>query len=184
MAGKLRRFVYKEVLEGDLRKARGESNDAHSGGGARDLRLRPWDGHFEEIVAAMATQVDQDKGRDRYHVDLTSVISGERPLVTKAVFWPPTQVRPNEGRLANIDRIPAFAPGQMPPEAEGRALYFIWQDEDGVYASVISETSLKSGDWHKAVAEPILRDLKLATKTIRGYVDFETGQAAFAHTLS
>jgi hypothetical protein len=34
------RILYKEIVEGDLRKFRAESNDAATGGGARDLRFR------------------------------------------------------------------------------------------------------------------------------------------------
>jgi hypothetical protein len=184
MAGTLKRLVYKEVLPGDLRKARGESNDdAAAGGGARDLRLRPWDGHFENVVARMAKRSDQTDGRTRYYVDLTSVVNGSPPLTEEVKFWPPTNARPNEGRIANIDRIPAFATAQLPSASDGRAIYFLWEDDNGVYASIISEASLRSGQWHDAVAKPIIKDLDLATKTVRGYIDFETGRRAFAHTL-
>ena len=66
MAGTLKRLVYKEVLPGDLRKARGESNDdAAAGGGARDLRLRPWDGHFENVERPWETRAFRSSaGRD------------------------------------------------------------------------------------------------------------------------
>jgi hypothetical protein len=183
MASKLKRFVYKEVLPGDLRKAEADSNDADSGGGARDLRFRPWNGHFEDVVAAMAKRVDQTKGRDRYYVELVSIRNHGGRAVDEVTFWPPTNARPDEGRLANVDRVPAFAVAEMPPASDGRAMYFIWEDDDAVYGTLITEKSLRSGAWHSAVAEPILKDLQLAEKTVRGYVDLETGRSAFSHTL-
>ena len=180
---RLLRFITREVLEGDLRKAQAESNDSDSGGGARDLRFRPWGGHFEDVVAAMAKRTDETKGRTRYFVDLASVNGGRATEPQQVAFWPPTDARPNEGRLANIDQIPAFVVANMPPPSEGRALYFIWEDEDGAYAQIISEASLRSDDWHPSVAVPILRDLDSAAKTVRGYVDFETGRSGFSHEL-
>ena len=44
--------VFKQLVEGDLRKFKAESNDADTGGGARDLRFRPYDrfdGAFERL---------------------------------------------------------------------------------------------------------------------------------------
>lgn len=41
MAQGVKRFIFKELVEGDFRKFFAQSNDTDSGGGARDLRYKP-----------------------------------------------------------------------------------------------------------------------------------------------
>src|SRR5690348_4533593 len=100
----VKRVVFMEIVPGDLRKFRAESNDSPSGGGARDLRFRPFE-VFDEIFAklfpgnrteqrrrgGMTSDVEIRVGRLSWQDSRGEYQSKE------ATFEPPTDVRPDEG---------------------------------------------------------------------------------------
>jgi hypothetical protein len=45
----IKRIVYYEIVEGDFRKFQAVSNDAPTGGGARDLRFRQYEKFLEVL---------------------------------------------------------------------------------------------------------------------------------------
>jgi hypothetical protein len=91
--------VFREVLPGDLRKFDAESNDADTGGGARDLRFREG-ARMSPILARMFPNQANADGVTRgsvFWVTAQNVVgSGD------IEFWPPTDARPNEVRLGRI----------------------------------------------------------------------------------
>jgi len=64
----VKRIVYKEIVEGDFRKFKAESNDADTGGGARDLRFRPHDEFakvFRELFPRSQQKTRKRDGKNR-----------------------------------------------------------------------------------------------------------------------
>src|SRR4051812_12730975 len=98
------RALFKIVLDGDRRKIDAESNnDPKTGGGARDIRFS----HrlFEPVTTRMFPTVEiaegtkRDgleirKGRLRYDDD-----AGDEHVM-EIEYWPPTDARDSEGRIA------------------------------------------------------------------------------------
>lgn len=94
-------------------------------------------------------------------------------------FWPPTEARPNEGRLARVSQIPPFHPHRFPSGETGAVLYFLWEDQHGVWARYVTEASLRSGRWHADVAGPIVRALEKGegeNANVRGFIDLDNGE--------
>lgn len=169
------RIVFKEIVAGDRRKFEAESNDdPTAGGGARDLRFRPFD-KFGPVFSRMFPDVS-DKGicRGRLHwVQNGKEHSGD------AFFHPPTSARPNEGRLANVDR---YLPvNKLPSEGTGTAILMLVQNDDGrVWPEFTTDRSLEKGGWHAQVRDMIvgcLRARRRANVSMVGFVDFETKES-------
>lgn len=91
--------VFREVLPGDLRKFRAESNDADTGGGARDLRFREGS-RMSPVLARMFPNPADEAGVTRG--DVYWVTSDDTAASGQVEFWRPTDARPNEVRLGRI----------------------------------------------------------------------------------
>lgn len=167
------RIVYKEIVGGDRRKFEAQSNDSKTGGGARDLRFSPYS-EFLRVFKRMFPQQDQ-KGICQgkfYWFEGTSEISKD------AFFHPPTNHRPNEGRIANIDK---FLPGdRLPPVKGGRVFLILIQHSNGkVWPEFVTERSLRKDPWHEGVKDAILGcDVAKRASNIStaGFIDFERGE--------
>lgn len=171
--------VFKEIVEGDIRKFEAKSNDSDSGGGARDLRFSPYD-EFVEIFRVIFPdeEVKTRKGNANAAV---KTLSGRlhwcqdgTDTSLEATFVPPTDARPNEGRIPSVNTYPPF---QKPfPADQGRILLLLVQRTDGaVWIAFATEVALRSGKWHKSVSVPVLRSLdakRSANHGARGYIDF------------
>ncbi|OME28925.1 hypothetical protein BSK63_23620 [Paenibacillus odorifer] len=169
----IKRIVYKEIVDGDRLKFEAMSNhDASAGGGARDLRFSPFDQFrlaFERMLPINNNGILE--GRFNW-------MEGERHVSKEAYFHPPTNSRPNEGRIANIDK---FLPGNMLPDIrDGIAILLIIQrDDDSVWISFTTDNSLRNDTWHLAVSQTILGCLGARRRnnvSAAGYVDFEMGR--------
>jgi len=167
------RIVYKEILEGDRRKFEAQSNDAQTGGGARDLRFRPYDKFlpvFERLFP--------DKDENDICVGRFTWMEGKKQDSNDAFFHPPTNARPNEGRIASVDK---FLPlNSLPPQEDGTTILMIIQRDDGtVWPSFTTDVSLASGAWHEAVSNIVLTCLRAhrrAGVSCCGYIDYETSE--------
>lgn len=175
----VKRVVFKELAEGDYRKFEAQSNDAETGGGARDLRFRPYD-EFQVVFRALFPGVRKVRRRrngqqseieifvGRLHWSVGGISSSD-----EAVFEPPTDARPHEGRIPVVHR---YKPLQdLPPQGSKKVvLLLIQRSDDTVWLELVPEDSLRSGDWEDRVAGPILDSLdakRPANQVARGFVD-------------
>lgn len=169
----VKRFVYKEIVEGDRLKFEAISNfDASAGGGARDLRFSPYD-QFKLAFEKMLPNNNNGVLEGRFNW-----MEGDKHVSKEAYFHSPTNSRPNEGRIANIDK---YLPGnKLPAAGDGTVILLIIQrDDDSVWISFTTDNSLRSDPWHPEVKDTILRCLSARRRSnvsTAGFVDFEIGR--------
>jgi hypothetical protein len=177
------RALFKIVLDGDRRKINAESNDAPTGGGARDIRFS----HrlFEPVVNRMFPTVEAAQGTKRVGLQIRKGrmlyyddTGYEHTMDIE--YWPPTGARESEGRIARVPDIPPFQARYF-PEDEGAVFYLLIQGADGTMTGhFASEASLRvKGRWNSWVADAILTSLAEAPKNVsaRGWVDWTTGDS-------
>lgn len=163
------RIVYKEIVAGDLRKFKAQSHDTPSGGGARDLRFRPYS-EFRKVFERMLPTIQPN-----------GVFAGQFMWVENGIqktgaafFHPPTSARPNEGRIANVNKY--LPQGSLPAENDSTIILMIVQRDDGsIWPCFTTTRSLESGGWHAAVSEPILNCLRARRRSgtsCSGYIDY------------
>lgn len=177
----LRRFFYKRILPGDVAKLRAQSNTQaiKTGGGARDLRFSPWR-DWERFVGRMFPKTSTQRGKTVYSNELywTDPASGDE-LHTTVNFWPPTNSRPTEGRIAQVNALPPYAPDAMPKQAGAEVVFFMCEASDGrLFGQWTTDVDLKTpGLWHPDVSIPIIKQLNAASATanVRGWVDLSNG---------
>jgi hypothetical protein len=181
----IRRVVYKEITASDRRKFVARSNDAATGGGARDLRFSPYKRFGDVFSRLFPTKRTEQRRRDGVQKDVP-ILVGEfhwhdaenRARTMESTFEPPTDVRPSEGRLTKVHTYPCFA--NVPSDAEGIVLLLLIQNAQGaVWPHFTTERSLRGGGWNRDVADGLLAciDAKRAHVSVAGYMDFETGQS-------
>lgn len=179
------RVVYKEIVNGDMRKLLGESNDADTGGGARDLRFPAM--AFDPVLRPMFTQDAIGRGgRAIRRGDFVYLDTSHKPQKTQLDYWPPTLSRKTECRIARIHASPALG-GQMPRTDKGRVFVVLVQFSDGaVRCDYAYEDELKAPDvWAQELSSAVLgclasASVKNATRTVSlvpamGYYDFTNG---------
>lgn len=201
-AGSLRRFVFKELKDGDLRKFQAASNDTQSGGGARDQRFSPYrefDGVFSRMFkgrsqksrrmrdgssklstiydADVSVHID-DTGIDPATTKLKVVVElGEQFAVMNMKYWPPTNGRAFEGRLAQVNKLQLD-----PPTGEGRVFLLLIEDSTlpTVRLAFLTEhTVLNTQLWHPEVVKFFKEILSTpeADDAVMGYRDFDHNQS-------
>jgi hypothetical protein len=183
------RILYKEIVEGDRRKIEAKSNDADTGGGARDFRF----GAFKQLLPVVANMfpepIAEKRKRDGAVAD-TQVLRGQffwqnevdGPVQQKASFFEtPTDVRPSEGRIARVHEYPCFNLDRIPkPTFDNRVLLLLVQRHDGsVWPHFVEERSLRTPrEWDEAVAAQILQCLdarRQEGRAVIGFKDFISG---------
>ena len=174
----VKRIIFREVMEGDLRKFTATSADADTGGGARDFRFTPFnefDGVFARALPGRAKVQRVRKGTRTVVTLYTANASIPRKNGTTAIralrFEPPTTARGSEGRLAQLSKF-----GLEPPEGEGRFLLLIIEDESGnVIVTFYSEHDLAGGKWHSTVNNFFKQVFAKPQKknASQGFIDFE-----------
>jgi len=195
----VKRIIFKQIVYGDFRKFLANSNDAKSGGGARDLRFRPhstFASVFGELFPESRTEERRRVGRQvlvevrvgKFHwSDHGIIVSAE------ATFEPPTSAREEEGRIPTVHKYSPFnrIVSTWPEESwdvdkralkqEGRLVLLLVQRDDGsVWPEFATESSLRSENWSESVANPIIKSLtgrRNASEVARGFIDFESGKA-------
>lgn len=179
MAGaNVKRIIFREVMEGDLRKFTATSADADTGGGARDFRFTPFnkfDGVFARALPGRATENrvrDGVRTSETLYTATVSIPKKDGSTITRELrFEPPTDSRNGEGRLAQLDKF-----GLEPPVSEGRFLLLIIEDATGaVILTFYSEQDLASGLWHQTVND-FFKEVFARPKrrmATQGYIDFE-----------
>jgi hypothetical protein len=179
------RILYKEIVEGDLRKIQAKSNDSGTGGGARDFRfgsfpkllpvIRPM---FPQTVKQMrkrggkVVQIDVYQGQFFWRDDKGAVYKAA------SFFEPPTDVRPSEGRIARVHEYPCFDAGLVPKGSAGNRvlLLLIQLMDESVWPFYAEERTLRlTGRWDPVVAKELLGCLEAvrpAKQAVIGYRDF------------
>jgi len=165
------RIVYKEIVEGDRRKFEAQSNDAQTGGGARDLRFSPYE-KFRPVFKRLLPNKDS---KGIYSGQFHWMENGQE-RTSQAFFHPPTSVRPNEGRIANVDK--CLPKNSLPPSSSGITILLLVQHDDGtVWVDFTTDQSLGSGGWHPSVSNAILGCLHArrgSNVSMCAFVDFES----------
>lgn len=173
------RVLYRQIVEGDFRKFEARSNDSETGGGARDLRFRPY-GKLKSTIELMFPQTVTETTNTRTiqvakgHFKWLDAKGVERSK--DAFFYPPTESREGEWRLARVHEQPCFTT-RMPPTNQGKILVLLTQWDDGsVWPSFALEHDLqKNPDWNPVVAKALLDCLharRHGRKVATGFYDF------------
>lgn len=173
----LQRFIYKQATLDDLEKlglASHKPTGSPSGGGARDVRIRPWS-KFEPVIRRMFPEtVTTSRGKDCFACDLHWHEVGLKLRSTRVRCCPPSGARGDEGWLAESYKIPAFT-NDLPQSPDPPVFFFICQDGGEItWGGWMKDADLRAGEWHPDVSRPVLNNLSQARAdaTVRGYVDF------------
>lgn len=180
------RILYKEIVEGDLRKILAQSNDSDTGGGARDFRF----GSYKQLMGVIklmfpdtvkenrkrdgvVSQIDVFKGT--FHWQKTA---GGTVHTKDSFFEPPTDVRPSEGRIARVHEYGCFDTSLIPKGGVGnRVILLLIQNYDGeVWPHFAEEQSLRTpGVWDQDVAKELLKCMdatRAEGRAVIGFRDF------------
>lgn len=171
------RVVYKQVSPGDLRKLQAESNNAPTGGGARDFRLPYKD--FDPVMRKILPQTRQEERLRKGERITLSLHWGSvkfrlqgKEIEVNLDWETPTDARPREGRIPRIHT--HFGLPQENPEL-GAAFFLIMQHETEVRADYAYEQHLRGGRWNRELAQHILscKDSpnRRARSSVQGYID-------------
>lgn len=172
-------MVYKEIVPGDLRKFSATSNDAQSGGGARDIRFPAK--AFRPIMLEIFTNSSTQANGKTIHTASVSYLDKQQNLkTTNLTYWPATDSRPSEDRIAKVHSSPAI--GGMPPaQDKGTVFLLLIKFDDNTIRCVYAyEDDLKEGKWSNEVCDQILScqaasKSRRRNRTIMGYYDFSQG---------
>ncbi len=183
-AGQVARILYKELVEGDLRKLQAKSNDSDTGGGARDFRFGAYNTLLPVIKQMFPQTVKESRKRGGQMVQIDvfkGVFSWTKASGSvqskEAYFEPPTDVRPSEGRIARVHEYPCFDASHVKISVGNRVLLLLIQLHDGsVWPHYAEETSLRTpNSWHPVVAKELLDCLdavRPVNQAVIGYRDF------------
>jgi hypothetical protein len=173
----VRRIIFREVMPGDLKKFTATAAPSGTGGGARDLRFRPFN-KFDGVFARMfpnrekveRTREGEKETLEIYSAMATVIRPSNASSKKKVVFEGPTTARPNEGRLTCVHDL-----NLVVPQGEGRFLILLIEDANGgIMIAFYSEHDLASGQWHAAINDFFKQVFaKPATRNAnQGYIDF------------
>ena len=180
-------LVYKEILPGDLRKLHAASNDAPTGGGARDLRF-PWREFRTVMHRIFSESKTSSQGREIRTAKVKYKDTDGKVRHTELEYWPPTDSRPREDRVAKIHASPAIG-GRLPDGDKGRVLLmFIKWSNGEAWCYWAYEGDLRaSNKWAEEVRSVILDCIELTEDKndgrqggltpVQGYYDFTNGTA-------
>lgn len=195
----VKRILAREVLDGDVRKFKALSNDSPTGGGARDLRLRPAEA-FAKFLARMFPQTRQVSRRANVGVQGQVRIgelhwkespNGEEKRAPIEV-WEPTAARKGEMRLAKVHRYglgemvqrlidrqanEKDAAGKISRKREHRILLLLIETNSGrIYPACVMGASLTSPKWPDDVRKFLSTCLDQSGRNAAsGWLDLSTG---------
>ncbi len=176
--------LYKELSGADLRKLEANSNDTKSGGGARDLRLP----HraFGHLMSRLLPNTRPESRGKKSKIDAivnygpVTYYEGSTKQSTEFVYWPPTDARPSEGRIARVHASPALG-GRMPEENLGRVfvMFIKWTSGMVTIHYAYESDLIVSGVWADEVRIPILKCVQAAfsgNQSVQGFLDLHEGK--------
>lgn len=179
------RIVFQHIEDGDRRKFAAVSNDADTGGGARDLRFRPAN-RFMPVFGLMFPGREarvRNRG-DAQPASLTLVSGmiltpqaalpderGPRPIK----IWPETDARPGECRISRVNRY-GFSALLPPAQGEGKVILMLIQTYDGQVTAWFTTEHLvrNSPNWDVQVRDFAVRWLDTDSKC--AFLDLERAE--------
>lgn len=99
-AGQVARILYKELVEGDLRKLQAKSNDADTGGGARDFRFGSYK-TLLPVIKQMFPQIVKENRKRGGQIVQIDVFKG--PSIGSTQTGLPRTRTPSSSRLLMCD---------------------------------------------------------------------------------
>jgi len=188
-AANVARIVFKEIVEGDLRKIHADANDAETGGGARDFRFGSYSSLKSIFQAMFPNQILENRRRNGIAGQVTiyqgffhwtDQLTGQ-VYKKESFFEPPTDARPQEGRITKVHEQPCLSTDLMPNSSENnRVFLLLTQLADGtVWPSYLEERTLRSvGTWAYEITTKMLDCIdspRRANSSVIGFYDFTTG---------
>ena len=125
-AGGIARLAVREIWPGDELKFQAKAAPGGTGGGARDMRFRPYtrfDDVFGRILSGRDRFERKRSGQKQLVTVYTSPVSVRNPggdHQTVMIFEPPTDARGDEGRVTKIHQL-----GLVIPARKGSRLLFL-----------------------------------------------------------
>lgn len=184
-SNQITRILYKEIAEGDLLKFKAISNTSDTGGGARDLRIRPFDEFlpvikliFPETVTEKRRRGGKSVNQDIFKGKFHSTDSTGKDKIEDVYFEPPTDARPNEGRIARVSSYTCFHTTLQFKANDKIFLLLVQMTDKSVWPYFYYESSFRQkGLWHPTVEKALTDcvDAKRAKgNVVMGYYDFTT----------
>jgi hypothetical protein len=140
-----------EITEGDIRKINAISNDADTGGGARDLRFSiDFAPCLDRLFPKEVTQ-----GRTPYRVGTFEHIDakGRRTTCNVMYAFKPTKARPGEVRIAQINKVPFFSDIPKIHGADGLLFICFIRRTNGIpLAQYLTEKQMGSEESNQLIA--------------------------------
>lgn len=180
------RILYKELVEGDLRKLQAQSNDSDTGGGARDFRFRSF-GKLLPVIKQLFPQTEQVQRRRDNKPVMVDIYKGTfywydaagNVQSKEGYMEPPTSARPGEGRIPRVHEYSCFDASRVKIGVGNRVLLLLIQLMDGtVWPYYAEEKTLRTpGAWDPVVAKELLActDADRAENlAVLGFRDFTT----------
>ncbi|HEX8050264.1 MAG TPA: hypothetical protein VF504_02245 [Solirubrobacterales bacterium] len=169
--------IYKRCVPGDRRKVEARSQDAGTGGGARDVRFNPLK-TFEGVIPKIFEETDfSSSGRQFNFAPVYWWEDDERQGPLTVRVWSPTEARGGEFRLSRVHKVIPFDEHHIPaPELD--PFFFLWNDEERVWARYVTVDELRKPGWPSELADPILGSVeaKPLDQNIRGWRNLRTGE--------
>ncbi len=166
--------VYKKIVAGDLRKFYATSNNATTGGGARDLRFSPAERFYPVFSQMFERQTDGS---------LTGYFHWAHHSPTEVIIHRPTQSRTNEIRIGRIHE--CFPREIIPQESIDCILLLIHNSLNMVYPFFTSISSLENDNWSRVVKQTLLAGLnahRTLSTTAMGYFFLNHGTVTEEYT--
>lgn len=174
-AGRPSIVYFREAFPGDVLKLKAESNISQTGGGARDLRVRPAN-KFDEVMLQIFTEPTEKPGVFQQVIHWESPNTGHVKTAT-AEYWRPTEVRPNESRIARIHELDCWAIDEA-AYVEDRKKSVKWffllvLDNNGLaWARLVRESAIpEMNQTIRAFFQKRITSCTLENKTICGAID-------------
>jgi hypothetical protein len=169
---------FQEVKRGDVKKFNAKSNLAKTGGGARDLRVRPAS-RFQYVLRQLFDQPGEDLSMTRARVHWKAGRGKSKSAIVE--LWRPTTARPKELRIARFNMIKGWKIDLVTFGRQlrdgGRCFYVLEMDAEGtVWARLVFETRLNREDPAFAKHVRTLVSEHHGKSSIRGAVDLITGR--------
>jgi hypothetical protein len=169
--------IYKRCVPGDRRKVEARSQDAETGGGARDIRFNPLK-MFKGVIPEVFEEVgSSSRGRQVNYAPVYWWENDERQGPITVEFWSPTDSRGGEIRLSRVHKVTSFDERHIPPQ-ELDPFFFIWRDEERIWARYVTIDDLRAPGWPDDLVGPILSSIETVAwdQNIRGWRDLRTGE--------
>jgi hypothetical protein len=171
-------LFFKQVMEGDIKKFRAESNLAPTGGGARDLRVSPVE-LFQPALQQMFSQPGPELSVTQGPVAWRTKTGGVE--YTTIELWPPTNARGRELRISKFYDVGGWDVSEArfarEIKAGNRCFYVLEMDRAGVvWARILWEKDLNK---EQAEVVSFVRQQISDTPTrqaVRGVIDLLTGE--------